>query len=155
MLKYAVVAAALMISATPALAEGQARIEIRGGIAWAGGGGGSEATGGLAAGYDFDLGEAGGVFAGVEVSADKILVDSTPVTFGGTARIGTHITENGRLFAAGGYTIDDEGDDALHFGAGYEHNFTASMYGKVEYRHFAVSNFPDIDTAVIGIGWRF
>lgn len=156
MLKYAVVAAALMISATPALAdEGQSRIEMRGGIAWAGGGGGSEATAGMAVGYDFDLGATGGAFAGVEASADKILAGGAKILFGGTGRLGTHVGGSGRLFAAGGYSVDTDGDDAFHFGAGYEHEFQENFYGKVEYRHYAVSSFPDIDTAVIGIGWRF
>ncbi len=50
-------------AATPAYAEGEGRIEARGGIAFAGGT--SEAFAGIGGGYDFDLG--GKAFIGLDV----------------------------------------------------------------------------------------
>lgn len=139
--------------ASPALAN-EARVEARGGVIW--GQGESEAIAGVAAGYDFDLGSA--AFAGAEVSADKILEDGTRFAFGFTGRAGVKLSEAGKLYAAGGYTTKACRfcDDSLHLGAGYQHNFGQSLYGKVEYRHYFFDNgVPDPDAVVAGIGMRF
>ena len=58
---------ALAAAATPALAN-EARVEARGGVIWDGGV--TEDVWGIAAGYDWDLGEK--TFVGLEVSGDKI-----------------------------------------------------------------------------------
>ncbi len=147
MLKYALAALLLSAAASPALAN-EGRVEARGGIV-------SvldveEAVAGIAAGYDFDLGET--IFIGVEGSADKILIDGTDIQFGATARIGARLGESGRLYANGGYTFGE--NDAAHAGAGYQHDLGQSLYAKVEYRHY-FSEFADFDAAVVGIGFRF
>ncbi|AQA00542.1 hypothetical protein BWQ93_20320 [Sphingopyxis sp. QXT-31] len=151
MKKFAVAAALLSaVVATPSFAAegGEGRIEARGGIAWAGGS--EEAVAGVAAGYDFDLGSS--AFAGVEASADKILVGGTDVVFGLTGRVGAKIGEQGKLYAAAGYSFND--GDAAHIGAGYQHKFGSNVYGKVEYRRFLL-NGTDINTAVAGLGFAF
>lgn len=151
MKKFAVAAALLSaVVATPALAaDGEGRIEARGGIAWAGGS--EEAVAGVAAGYDFDLGTSG-AFAGVEASADKILVGGTDVLFGVTGRVGAKLGDAGKLYAAAGYSFNE--GDAAHIGAGYQHKFGTNVYGKVEYRRFLL-NGTDINTAVAGLGFAF
>ena len=151
MKKFAVAAALLSaVVATPSFAAegGEGRLEARAGIAWAGGG--SEAVAGVAAGYDFDLGSS--AFAGVEASADKSLAGGTEVVFGLTGRVGAKLGEQGKLYAAAGYSFND--GDAAHIGAGYQHSFGTQTYGKVEYRRFLV-NGTDINTAVVGLGVKF
>ena len=137
--------------ATPALAN-EARVEARGGVYWVPGD--SEATAGVAAGYDFDLGPA--VFTGVEVSADKILTSGTKAAFGFTGRVGTKLAST-KLFAAGGYTTEpcDLCEGAWHAGAGAEVPLMGNVYAKAEYRHFFVNNFADSDSVVAGVGIKF
>ena len=144
--------AAAAAFATPASAN-EARVEARGGIAWANGV--EEAVAGVAAGYDWDLGdsETGSVFFGVEGSADKILVDGADVFFGATARLGAKIGPNGKLFATGGYSFG-EGEDVPHLGGGYQHKINDKVYLKAEYRHF-FSDFVDVNTAAVGVGLTF
>lgn len=140
--------------ATPALAQGEARVETRGGIAWAQGT--EEAVAGVAAGYDFDLGqeETGSVFFGAEVSADKILANGADVVFGTTARLGAKVGNGGKIFATGGYSFG-QGEDVPHLGAGYEQKIGESgVYVKAEYRHF-FSDFVDVNTAAVGVGFKF
>lgn len=141
--------AAALTAATPALAE-EGRVEARGGIVFASGE--SEGVLGVAAGYDWDLGET--TFVGVEGSADKILVDGSDVFFGATARIGAKVGERGKLYGLAGYTFG-EGEDAPHAGVGYEHQFGSKVYGKVEYRHYFINDFTDLNSAVVGVGIRF
>lgn len=137
------------LSSTPAFAEtaGEGRVEARGGIAWAGGE--EEAIAGIAAGYDFDLGET--AFFGVEASADKILASDTEVVFGATARVGIKAGENGKFYVNGGYSFNDS--DAFHAGAGYQHKLGKNVYAKVEYRRFF--DTVDINTAAVGVGFAF
>lgn len=150
-MKHISIAAAVLaaVVATPALAN-EGRVEARGGIAWAAGE--SEATAGAAVGYDFDLGQPGGAFVGIEGSADKVLVSGTDVVFGLTGRLGTHTGANGKLYAAGGYSFND--GDAWHLGAGYEHKVSTNVYVKAEYRHF-FDSFVDVNSAVVGVGLNF
>ncbi|MGQ7829350.1 outer membrane protein [Altererythrobacter sp. Z27] len=138
--------------AAPASAN-EARVEARGGIAWAQGH--EEAVAGIAAGYDFDLGdsETGSVFFGVEGSADKILTDGANVYFGTTARLGAKIGQSGKLFATAGYSFG-EGEDVPHLGGGYQHKINDKVYLKAEYRHF-FSDFVDLNTAAVGLGVTF
>lgn len=153
MRKFAVAAAvAAAAIATPAAAEGEARVELRGGMIWAFDE--SEATVGAAGGYDFDLGET--LFAGVELSADKVLVDGSDVAFGTTARLGANLGESGKLFAATGYTfgLDDDSGDAWHLGGGYHHKLNESTYLGAEYRHY-FDEFVDADAVNLVIGTTF
>jgi len=145
--------AVALAAATPALAN-EARVEARAGVIW--GGGDSEAVAGAAVGYDFDLGSS--AFAGVEVSADKVLDSAANrVAFGFTGRLGVKVGENDKVFAAGGYTtkFSQFGVDSEHLGAGWQHNF-GPVYGKVEYRHFFTNQgVVDADAVVGGIGINF
>jgi hypothetical protein len=148
MRKVLLALAASVAVASPALAN-EARVEARGGVIWDSGT--SEATAGVAAGYDFDLG--GNAFFGAEVSADKVLVSGSDVYYGLTGRAGIKTGENGKLFVAGGYTVG-EGEDVPHLGAGYEHKLGSNLYLKGEYRHF-FSDFSDADAVSAGIGFKF
>lgn len=148
MKKFALIALAAAFASTPALAAGEARIEARGGIAWSGGS--SEAIAGVAAGYDFDLGDS--AFAGVEASADKLLTGGTDVLFGLSGRVGAKVGDKGRAYVVGGYSFGE--GDAAHLGAGYQHSFGEKLYGKIEYRRFLLSG-SDINTAGIGLGLKF
>ena len=149
MRKFIIVAAAAAAAvATPAAAN-EGRAEVRGGIVWASGA--EEGTLGAAVGYDFDLGDSV-AFAGVEGSADKVLVDGADIAWGATARLGAKIGQ-GKLYATGGYTVG-EGEDVPHFGAGYEHKLGSRAYVKAEYRRF-FSDFIDVNSAVVGVGLNF
>ena len=149
MRKFAIVlGAAAAALAVPAQAN-EARVEARGGIAWAEGV--EEAVAGVAAGYDFDLGET--AFLGIEGSADKVLADGADVVWGASARVGARVGANGKLYAAGGYSFG-EGEDVPHLGAGYQHRVGTNLYLKTEYRHF-FSDFVDVNTAVVGLGYSF
>ncbi|WP_336977807.1 hypothetical protein [Altererythrobacter fulvus] len=146
-LTLAAVAASAAV-ASPAFAN-EARVEARGGVIW--GGGDEEATAGIAAGYDFDLGST--AFAGVEVSADKALVGGADIGVGFTGRLGVKASEATKLYVDGGYTVSD-GEDTPHLGAGVEQMFGKSLYGKVYYRH-NFSDFTDTDTVGVGVGVKF
>ena len=146
----AAAAAAAATIATPAYAN-EGRADVHAGVVWAGGD--SEATAGVAAGYDWDLGTGG--FFGIEGSADKVLVDGSDVYFGLSGRVGAKVAgDKGKLYALAGYTFG-EGEDSPHAGVGYEHMLGSNVYGKVEYRHFFVDDFKDLNAAVVGVGIRF
>lgn len=145
--------AASLVAASPVLAN-EARIEGRGGVIWDGGN--SDAIAGVAAGYDWDLGS--NSFAGVEVSGDKILESNTRVSFGAAARAGLKTSEAGKLYAVGGYATKPCKfcEESWNLGAGYQHNLTGNVYGKVEYRHNFVGNgISDSDVAGLGLGMKF
>jgi outer membrane immunogenic protein len=146
-----VAAVAALAIATPAAAN-QARVEARAGMSF-GENQSEEFLGGVAAGYDFDLGES--AFIGAEASLDKVFVDNSGVVLGGTARLGMR-EGNSRFFVAGGYTdlTCDLCGDGFHAGAGVEAALSGNVYGKLEYRHFF---FDGTDTNVIatGVGMRF
>lgn len=136
MRKIAAIAVLAVVGvSSPAMAD-EARVEVRGGIAFSSGD--SLAVAGVAGGYDFDLGDRG-PFIGGEVSADLPLQDTSALLFGFTGRIGTKIGEAGRLYAAGGYSVN--AIDAFHIGAGYQHKFGRKLYGKVEYRRYLSDNY--------------
>jgi len=146
-------AAAAAILASPALAN-QGRIEGHGGVVWDGSD--SDATAGVAVGYDWDLGSS--AFVGVETSADKILRSNQRVFWGVGGRAGMKVTEAGKLYGVAGYQTKPckTCEDSVSLGAGYQHDFGDKLYGKVEYRHYLVDNgVPDYDGAVVGLGLRF
>ena len=154
MRKFAVAtAAALAALAAPAAAQdsGEVRAEVRGGIIWAYDA--SEETAGAAIGYDFDLGET--MFAGVEGSVDKVLVDGADAVFGVSTRLGTKTSDAGKLYATLGYTFEnDTFYDAIVLGAGYEHKLNDTLYVGAAYRHF-FSDYGDLDAATISLGAAF
>lgn len=144
--------AASLVAATPALAN-EIRVEARGGVVFDSSN--SEAIAGVAAGYDYDLGDT--AFAGAEVTADKILTSGTKVSFGFNGRLGAKVAESGKLYATGGYNTEscDFCDGTWTAGAGYQHSF-GKFYGKAEYRHFFVdSGFSDYDAVAVGLGVKF
>lgn len=140
--------AATLAAASPAMAN-EGRVEARGGVIWAGGA--SEGIAGIAAGYDWDLGET--TFVGAEASADKVLVDGAQVVFGLSARAGVKAGERAKIYVDGGYSFSDS-DDAIHAGAGVEYKFTDSLYGKVAYRHH-FDDVIDTDSVAVGVGIKF
>jgi opacity protein-like surface antigen len=141
-----IAAAAALVAATPAAAN-EARAEVRGGVAWAGGA--EEAVAGVALGYDFDLGTS--TFAGVEASADKMLAGGANVLFGTSVRAGANVGA-GKLYAIGGFSFTEH-DDAWHLGAGYEHKVGSNLYVKGEYRRYF--DVVDVNTALFGVGVNF
>lgn len=154
MYKFAIAAAAAVAaSASPALAN-EARVEARTGMLIVSGAG-SFGTVGAAAGYDVDLGP---VFVGAEVSADKVLFTGAPrVSVGASARLGAAVSENDKLYVAGGYSskIVAGGEDYIPVGAGWQHSF-GQIYVKAEYRHAFVGNgVSDNDLIATGIGVKF
>ncbi|MEQ1499483.1 MAG: outer membrane beta-barrel protein [Novosphingobium sp.] len=143
--------------ASPAFAEGgEARAEVRGGVAWSGGS--SQDVWGAAAGYDFDLGQS--AFAGFEVSGDKIGVSGTKVGFGLTGRLGAKVGANAgtRVYGTGGYTTEycTGCGGTWTAGGGLEQTVSGKVYVKVEYRHAFDNNFSSsLDAVVGGVGVRF
>lgn len=146
-----IAAAAALASAAPAAAN-EARVEARAGMSF-GNSQSEEFIGGVAAGYDFDIGEK--AFIGAEASLDKLFVDNSGVVLGGTARIGVK-EGNVRIFVAGGYTdfTCDFCGDAVHGGAGLELALSEKLYGKLEYRHFFIDGI-DSNVVATGVGMRF
>jgi outer membrane immunogenic protein len=141
----------VLLSLAAALA---ARFEARGGVIWDAGD--TEAIAGVAAGYDWDMGDA--AFVGVEASADKILQDNTRFSLGFGARAGAKVGPAGKLYVAGSYQTKPCRfcEESISAGAGYQHSFGGNLYGKVEYRHFFVGDgFRDPDAVVAGVGFRF
>jgi hypothetical protein len=146
-------ALASVAAATPALAN-ETRVEARGGVYWQNGY--TQDAYGVAAGYDFDLGDK--AFTGMEISADKIADTGTKVAFGFTGRAGAKVGTGGKLYAAGGYTTEpcNACDGSWHAGAGYQQDINQSVYGKVEYRHFFTdNNRPDANAVMVGVGMKF
>lgn len=153
MKKFAVAAALLSaIVATPALAAegGEARVEVRGGYIT--GSGLDDATLGVAAGYDFDLGST--AFAGAEIAGDKVLIDGAKVQFSAGGRAGAKVGAAGKIYVNGGYTFGQIDDP--YIGAGYQHKLGQNVYAKAEYRHqFIGDNVKDFDTFAVGLGMAF
>ena len=145
--------AAVAALASPALAN-EGRFEGRGGVVWSGGD--SEAIAGVAAGYDWDLGDSG--FVGLELSGDKVLEDNTRVSLGVGGRAGAKLGQVGKLYAAASYQTKPCKlcEDSVSLGAGYQHSFGGNLYGKVEYRRFFVGNgVKDYNAAMAGLGVKF
>lgn len=151
-MKIIAIAVAVLAAGTamPALAD-EGRVEVRGGAAFTNGDDDAEAVIGAAAGYDFDLADSS-VFIGGEGSIDVPLANDFAAVFGLTGRIGAKLSDTDRLYATGGYSFN--GIDAVHVGAGYQHRFGKTFYGKVEYRRF-LENGTDVNVAVVGLGLAF
>ncbi len=153
--KFAALAAAAAIAtAAPAHAE-EFRVEARGGMFWQGGS--EEATAGAAIGFDGDLAE--GIFAGVELSGDKILQGGTDLVWGISGRLGVNASEATKVYATGGWAsspCDAFCTSAWSLGGGVQHALGQNLYAKAEYRHFFADNgFADGDAVLVGVGARF
>jgi outer membrane immunogenic protein len=138
-------AAAALVSA-PAMAAGEGRVEGRAGILWAGGN--SDFVAGVAAGYDFDLGDS--AFVGPEVSYDTNFDGGDALNLSG--RLGFKAGEKTKLYVAGGYEVADI--EEFNAGVGIQHSFSDKIYGKVEYRQF-FNPGSNVNIAGVGIGVKF
>ena len=151
MKKFLATAAFVMAAfvAVPAAAN-EGRAEVRAGYLFAPGE--DQEVVGLALGYDFDLSDT--LFAGLEVSGDKILHSGSGITWGGSARLGTSLGESARAYVIGGYTNScDDCVDSYTAGAGAEYNLSEDVYLKAEYRHFfTTEGLEDFDAVLIGVG---
>ena len=113
---------------------------------------------GVAAGHDFTV--APGVFAGPEVSLDKVLANNTLTAFGISGRVGANLGAAGKLYAVGGWATQPYhgGNPDWDIGAGYQHSLLPGTYGKLEYRHFTSSAdgaTPSRDALMVGFGAHF
>ncbi|WP_067736161.1 hypothetical protein [Novosphingobium naphthalenivorans] len=146
-------AAATAALATPALAD-EARVETRGGVIW--NHGDTEAIAGVAGGYDFDLGDK--AFAGVDVSADKVLASDNRVSWGFGGRLGLKTGTGGKLYALSDYQTKfcATCNESVAVGAGYQQDLGQKLYGKLEYRHYLIGDHtPDTDAVLAGVGMKF
>ncbi len=146
---FVMAAAAAALAAVPAQAN-EARVEVRGGAAW--GGGGTEAFAGVGAGYDIDVSET--VFVGVDAGADKLLVNGAEVLWSVGARIGVQQGGKGKFYALGGVGFCC-GEQDPYAGVGYQISLGEKAYVKGEYRNVFVNNSDDVSFAGLGIGFRF
>lgn len=139
--------------ASPALAN-EGRIEARGGVVWDSGA--SEDVWGIAAGYDWDLGDK--AFIGLEASGDKIGTSGSGLGIGFTTRLGVKAGEKTKVLVDGGYTVNTctGCEDAVHAGVALEQGVGEKVYLKLGYRHFFVgSGFSDYDAVAAGVGIKF
>jgi hypothetical protein len=146
-------AAAAAAVATPALAN-EARVEARTGVIWDGSD--SDAVAGVAAGYDYDLGNK--LFVGVEGSADKVLRSDTRVSWGVGGRIGAKVLPSSKLYAIADWQSKpcSTCNSAVGVGGGLQQDFGQKFYGKVEYKHQLIGDHtPDNDLGLVGVGVRF
>lgn len=146
-------AVAAVAGATPALAN-ETRVETRGGVIWDGSD--SEAIAGVAAGYDYDLGDK--MFVGVEGSADKILTDDTRVSWGVGGRVGAKVMPGSKLYALAGWQSKpcSTCNSSVAVGGGWQQDLGQKLYGKVEYKHLLVGdNTRDADVGLVGVGLKF
>jgi hypothetical protein len=140
-------------AATPALAN-EARVEARGGVIWDGSN--SEATLGVAAGYDYDLGE--NAFIGIQGSADKILTDDTRVSWGVGGRIGVVAAPGTKVYALADWQSKNckYCNSAVGVGGGVQQDIGTRYYLKAEYQHLLIGdNTPDADRGLVGVGVKF
>jgi outer membrane immunogenic protein len=143
--------AALAVSAfaaSPALAN-EGRVEGRAGVAFAGGA--EEVFAGIGAGYDFDLGES--AFAGIDLGADKVLVDGSEILWSVGGRVGAKTSEQGKAYVLGGVGFSD-GFEEGYIGAGYQHKLGEKVYGKLEYRRVLLDG-TDLNFLGLGVGAAF
>jgi outer membrane immunogenic protein len=163
MRKIAILAALAAFAATPAHAAGEGRAEIQLGYDSVEGETGVSYGGVI--GYDFDVSES--VFVGGEVGIADSTVGGGGVEAGrdlsADLRIGVRVGENGKAYALVGYTnerftaagLGGANFDGVRLGAGYEHNITSSLYGKIEYRYSNYELGFDRHTAIAGVGVHF
>ncbi|WP_420382659.1 hypothetical protein [Novosphingobium sp.] len=147
--------AGAVVLATPALAD-QTRVEVNTSGNFYGGD--YQQSIGLAAGHDFTLAPL--IFAGPEVSINKLLATDTLTSVGISGRAGASLGPAGRIYAVGGWasTPYHGGSADWDFGAGYSHALLLGTYGKIEYRHYTSSAngaTPSRDAVTLGFGAHF
>ena len=145
----------LALATTPALAdETRAEVHTTGNFDT----GDYQQSIGVAVGHDFTL--APGVFAGPEVSVDKLLAANTLTSVGVSGRLGANLGPVGKIYAVGGWasTPYHGGNADWDMGAGYQHALIPGTYAKVEYRHYTSSAngmTPSRDAVTVGFGAHF
>ena len=143
--------AAATLLAGPALA-GETRVELRSGLGWTDGQAAKGTIGG-AVGYDIATG--GGTFIGVEESVDKQLAAAQQARWGTSARFGTHMGPDDKLYATAGYNYGT-GPHGADIGAGWDHTLGGPLYTKVEYKHyFNEGGARNSNAALLGVGMKF
>jgi hypothetical protein len=146
--------AASLAVAAPAMAQSTdsgARVDVHTGLGWADG---RQVQGTIGATLGYDVGTGGGTFVGLEQSVDKVLTSQDKTRFSTTARLGTHITPNNKLYGLAGYTYGS-GPNGTHIGGGIEHTY-GKYFTKAEYRHtFNEDGARDSNAALVGVGMRF
>lgn len=137
---------------------------------------------GVAAGYDFPIGET--MFVGIEGSVDDSTTKEcvTDAVFGDEAcvksgrdlsavvRLGTNLSDASQLYVLGGYTNarikatydngvvlekDATNGDGLRLGAGYKHNFAENFFGKLEYRYSNYEGDFSRHNGLVAVGMNF
>jgi opacity protein-like surface antigen len=134
---------------TPAMAESEGRIEIRGGLAT--GGGIEEVFLGGATGFDFDLGEK--AFAGLDLGADKVLIGGAKVLWSVGARAGIKTDDKSKLFVTGGFGFCC-GESDPYAGLGFQRDVAENVYLKTEYRR-GFHEGSDSNFFGVGVGVNF
>ena len=162
MKKFACIAAAAAATFSATAAQAQSYLEVRGGIA--GGSGSTTETIGLAAGFDVDVGSS--AFIGTELTADTNASFDTPV-YGLNLRIGSKVSEAGKLFATAGVArYEDSGyfyvpgyfvvysgwETDIVAGVGYQHKIGNSMRVSVQYQRYFDTQY---NRGTVGIGLEF
>lgn len=138
---------------------------------------------GVGVGYDFSIGRS--LFAGVEVNADLTnagrcvtgtivagdrLCSESSHDISALARLGTRVSDRGRVYALLGYSsfqvdVDytvggltsssDQTLEGIRAGFGYKHNLSERLYLKGEYRYTGYGNNESRNQGVIGLGVSF
>jgi len=139
---------------------------------------------GLGLGYDFNVGQKGfiGVDFSLDDSSTKDCERSAIVAndraclsagrdIAAGIRGGVKVGERGKVYALAGYTNaryktsyttpagvttrDAANLDGFRLGAGYEHNLTSNVYGKVEYRYSNYESDISRHQVLFGVGLNF
>lgn len=155
-MKYALIAAAAALFATPAMARDFSgpRIEVTAGADDVTAGvDPTDVTYGAGLGYDLQFGK---VVAGVEAGVDNVF-DRRDIAVG--ARLGVVLNENVLAYGKVGYanfkqttSLELEG---LRLGGGLEVNVAGPVYGKVEYRYTDFEGNVGKHGGLVGVGIRF
>lgn len=167
--------AAPLLLASPAMAAGQGRVELRGGYDSIDLGEEDDGLNdfgtvkgvlyGLAAGYDFDLGSKAfiGIEGSVEDSSGDFLIVDAERDLGAAVRIGLKLGKHGRAYVGAGYSNFRVGAGELGSGnadgvrglAGFEFGLNDRFYGKVEYRYTNYEAGISRHQGLAGLGLRF
>ncbi len=169
----------------PAAANAQAYVQVQTGLDSVSAAGESDEgiAYGVAAGYDFPIGEK--MFIGIEGSVDDsstkecerdllVIGDKACLKTGrdlaAVVRLGTNLSESSQLYVLGGYTnarirftYDDgvtsssvgENGDGFRLGAGFKHNFGQNFFGKLEYRYSNYEGDVSRHNGLVAVGVNF
>lgn len=146
-------AAALALSASPAMAADFSGFRVGANVGYADEGDEDAITYAVNAGYDFDLG--GAVFG---LQAELGDSNETGRDIAAGARIGGVVGSNVLIYAHGGYTNLNAGGfnfEGIRGGAGVEFAVSDNAYVNAEYRYSNYDSGLDFHGVVVGAGFRF